>query len=193
MNAVLGLTSSLMETHLDDDQRKSVMTIFEEGDSLLSLLNDILDFSKLEGGQITFESIAFSSRRLPDSVISILQPRATAKGVAIRSVCDAAVPPALRGDFGRIRQVLLNLVANAIKFTERGEITIAVRCPASRGADATIEWQVRDTGIGVAEDQMSELFKDFTQADASAVRDLGSRFANVWSNRWAARSASYRI
>ncbi len=173
MTAVLGLASSLLDTDLDESQRKSVMTVYEAGESLLGILNDILDFSKLESGRIGFELIAFSPRRLLDGVLGIFEPRAAAKGVAVRSACDVTLPAALKGDLGRIRQVLLNLVSNAIKFTERGEIEIAVRCLSRGEAEATIEWRVRDTGIGVAGDCIEDLFKEFTQADASISRRFG--------------------
>jgi signal transduction histidine kinase/DNA-binding response OmpR family regulator len=173
MNAVLGLSSALLNTPLTDEQRSSVVAMHDAGDHLLELLNDILDFSKLEAGRITFESIAFSPETVIDNAVSVIGPPAAAKGLALRTVRETTLPAALRGDAGRIRQVLLNLLSNAVKFTETGEVTVAVRCLARGERDATIEWSVSDTGIGIAPDRINGLFKDFTQADSSISRRFG--------------------
>jgi signal transduction histidine kinase/CheY-like chemotaxis protein/HPt (histidine-containing phosphotransfer) domain-containing protein len=173
MNAVLGLTSSLLESHLDSDQRKTAETIYDAGNGLLGILNDILDFSQLESGQLSFESVVFSTKQLLDGVVSMFAPRAAAKGINLREHSDANVPAALRGDVGRIRQVLLNLLSNATKFTERGEVTIGARCLGLGTTEATVEWLVTDTGIGIAPERIGELFKDFRQADASISRRYG--------------------
>jgi signal transduction histidine kinase/CheY-like chemotaxis protein/HPt (histidine-containing phosphotransfer) domain-containing protein len=173
MNAVLGLATSLLETDLDADQQRSVVAIHNAGDSLLEILNDILDFSKLESGQLSLEDIAFSAEALVHSTLSIIGPRAVAKDLKIRNVEDLALPPALVGDAGRIRQVLLNLVSNAVKFTAAGEIVISTRCIAREDRHATVEWAVRDTGIGIAEDKIGLLFADFVQADNSISRRFG--------------------
>jgi len=148
MNAVLGLATTLLETDLDIEQRRSVVAIHNAGDSLLEILNDILDFSKLESGQLSLEDIAFSAEALVHNTVSIIGPRAAAKDLKIRNVGDLALPPALIGDAGRIRQVLLNLVSNAVKFTSAGEIVISTRCVSRDGQQATVEWAVSDTGIG---------------------------------------------
>jgi CheY-like chemotaxis protein/HPt (histidine-containing phosphotransfer) domain-containing protein len=173
MNAVLGLSTTLLETKLDAEQQSSVLAIHDSGDSLLTILNDILDFSKLEAGQLTLEEISFSPRALVHNTLSVAGPRASAKGVVIREVIDAAIPQALRGDPGRIHQVLLNLVTNAIKFTEAGEVVVSARCLAQHDKSATIEWTVRDTGIGIAREHIGSLFKDFSQADSSITRRFG--------------------
>jgi CheY-like chemotaxis protein len=173
MNAVLGLASTLLETPLDDDQRNSVIAIRDAGDNLLGLLNDILDFSKLEAGPIAFEAIAFSPQALVDNAVSIIGPRASAKGLAIRKVNEAALPPALTGDAARLRQVMLNLLSNAVKFTEAGEVVVAIRCLARDEKHATIEWSVSDTGIGIAPERIKDLFVDFVQADNSINRRFG--------------------
>jgi signal transduction histidine kinase/CheY-like chemotaxis protein/HPt (histidine-containing phosphotransfer) domain-containing protein len=173
MNAVLGLASTLKETNLDDDQRKSVDAIHQAGDNLLEILNDILDFSKLEAGELSFESIAFSPRQLIDNTISIIGPRAAAKGIAVQGLTDPAVPIAMTGDAGRIRQVLLNLMSNAVKFTEVGEVTVSVHLITTNTEQATIEWRIRDTGIGIRPEEIGTLFKDFTQADSSINRRFG--------------------
>jgi len=173
MNAVLGLTTTLLETNLDADQRGSMQAIHGAGDNLLAILNDILDFSKLEAGQLSLEQIAFSPEALVQNTLGIIGPRAAAKGLAIRSVNDSVLPPALKGDAGRIRQVLLNLVSNAVKFTAAGEVVVTTRCLARDDNNATIEWAVSDTGIGIAPEHIGLLFADFVQADNSISRRFG--------------------
>ena len=173
MNAVLGLASTLLDTDLNDDQRRSVIAIRDAGDNLLDLLNDILDFSKLEAGRISFEAIAFSPEALVDGAVSIVGPRASAKGLTLRTMKESVLPPALTGDAGRIRQVVLNLLSNAVKFTETGEVTISARCLARDDKYATIEWSISDTGIGIAPERIKDLFKDFVQADNSISRRFG--------------------
>jgi signal transduction histidine kinase/DNA-binding response OmpR family regulator len=173
MNAVLGLATSLLETDLDADQQRSVVAIHNAGDSLLEILNDILDFSKLESGQLSLENIAFSAEALVHNTLSIIGPRAAAKDLKIRNVEDLTLPPALVGDAGRIRQILLNLVSNAVKFTTSGEIVISTRCISRDEEHATVEWAVSDTGIGIAEDKIGLLFADFVQADNSISRRFG--------------------
>jgi signal transduction histidine kinase/CheY-like chemotaxis protein/HPt (histidine-containing phosphotransfer) domain-containing protein len=173
MNAVLGLATTLLDTELDADQRSSVLAIHDAGDSLMEILNDILDFSKLEAGQLSLEQIAFSPEALVQNVLSIIGSRAAAKGVAIRGVNDQLLPPALKGDAGRIRQVLLNLVSNAVKFTAAGEVVVSTRCLAREDDKATIEWAVSDTGIGIAPEHIGALFTNFMQADSSISRRFG--------------------
>jgi signal transduction histidine kinase/DNA-binding response OmpR family regulator len=173
MNAVLGLTTTLLETNLDADQRGSVQAIHGAGDNLLVILNDILDFSKLEAGQLSLEHIAFSPEALAQNTLGIIGPRAAAKGLAIRSVNDSILPLALKGDAGRIRQVLLNLISNAVKFTAAGEVVVSARCLAQDGKLATIEWAVSDTGIGIAPEHIGALFTNFVQADSSISRRFG--------------------
>ncbi|HEX7677060.1 MAG TPA: ATP-binding protein, partial [Thermoanaerobaculia bacterium] len=173
MNAVLGMATTLLETNLDPEQRRSVVAIHNAGDSLLEILNDILDFSKLESGQLTLEEIAFSPEALAHNTLSIIGPRAAAKNLMIKSIGDPALPPAVVGDAGRIRQILLNLVSNAVKFTAAGEVTVSTRCIARDDLTATIEWSVSDTGIGIAPDKIGSLFANFVQADNSISRRFG--------------------
>ena len=173
MNAVLGLATTLLDTELDADQRSSVLAIHDAGDNLMEILNDILDFSKLEGGQLSLEQIAFSPKALVQNALTIIGPRAAAKGLTIRSVNDTLLPPALKGDAGRIRQVLLNLVSNAVKFTAAGEVVVSTRCRARDDTNATIEWAVSDTGIGIAPEHIGALFTNFVQADSSISRRFG--------------------
>ena len=173
MNAVLGLTSTLLETNLDAEQRGSLLAVHDAGDNLLRILNDILDFSKLEAGRLSLEHIAFSPEALVQNTLSIIGPRASAKGLVIRSVNDSVLPLALKGDAGRIRQVLLNLLSNAVKFTATGEVVVSTRCLAQDGKLATIEWAVSDTGIGIAPETIGNLFANFVQADNSISRRFG--------------------
>ena len=173
MNAVLGMATTLLDTHLNAEQRRYVVAIHNAGDSLLEILNDILDFSKLESGRLSLENIAFSADALVLNTLSIIGPRASAKNLAIRSVRDPTLPPALVGDAGRIRQVLLNLVSNAVKFTAAGEIVVSTRCSAIKDGKAVVEWTVSDTGIGVAPERIGSLFTNFVQADNSINRRFG--------------------
>lgn len=173
MNAVLGLGSTLLEKDLDPEVRQSVQAIQSAGESLLSILNDILDFSRLESGQLTFDRVVFSPRTELDNAISIASVRAVAKGLAIKGAVDDNVPQALIGDSGRIRQILLNLLTNAVKFTDAGHITVKVGCLGQENGHASIEWTVSDTGIGIAAEQVPRLFQDFVQADESIQRRFG--------------------
>lgn len=173
MNGVLGLTGTLLDSELAPQQRRIVEAIRDSGDSLLRILNDILDLSKLDAGRMTFEDMAFSPVTLTHGIVSILGPRGRAKGLIITVSCDHALPGALLGDAGRIRQVLLNLVSNAIKFTEEGSVTIECRVAGGRSDSRTIQWVIRDTGIGIAADRIGALFGDFVQADATITRRFG--------------------
>jgi PAS domain S-box-containing protein len=173
MNAVLGLASSLLDDPLSADQREAVVAIRDSGDTLLRILNDILDFSKLDAGRMTFETAPFSPAGLAHDALSVYGPYASAKGLAIRLDADPLLPPALLGDAGRIRQVLHNLVANAVKFTAAGEVAIAVRGVDRSAMAATVEWTVSDTGLGIAPGKLATLFDAFVQADNSITRRFG--------------------
>jgi two-component system, sensor histidine kinase len=173
MNGVLGLASMLLETKLDPEQYHAVATIRESGDNLQRILNDILDLSKLESGRFEFEAIEFSPAALVDAVASIIGTSAKTKGLTVQVEIDPGLPPGLIGDVARIRQVLLNLASNAVKFTELGSVTIAVSCTSRDDAWATLEWRVTDSGIGIAPDRVDRLFADFAQADASINRRFG--------------------
>jgi signal transduction histidine kinase/DNA-binding NarL/FixJ family response regulator len=183
LNAVLGLAGLLLDSDMAEQQRKLVRTIHESGESLLLILNDILDFSKLDAGQMQFEATSFSPGTLTEGVASILFPHAATKGLDLRIVLDPALPPALAGDAGRVRQVLLNLASNAVKFTANGVVEISARVTPRRVDDrtadnrqadgVTVEWAVRDTGIGIASERIKLLFSPFAQADSSITRRFG--------------------
>jgi signal transduction histidine kinase/AmiR/NasT family two-component response regulator/HPt (histidine-containing phosphotransfer) domain-containing protein len=173
MNAVLGFTSSLLETKLDEDQRKSAEAIQEASDGLLNILNDILDLSKLDAGRLQFETLPFSPEAVLDNAKSMIAMRASQKGLALVTEIDPNIPKALLGDPGRIRQIVLNLVSNAVKFTAAGEVAISARC-VQRDADrAVVRISVRDSGMGIAPERLERLFTDFVQADASIHRHFG--------------------
>lgn len=173
LNGVLGLASMLLETKLDPEQHHAVATIRDSGDNLQRILNDILDLSKLEAGRLVFEAIDFSPAAVVEAVASIIGASAKNKGLSVKVEVDPHLPSALNGDVARIRQVLLNLASNAVKFTERGQVTIAVACTSREGSDATVEWRVSDSGIGIPQDQTGRLFTDFVQADVSINRRFG--------------------
>ncbi len=173
MNAVIGLTGLLLQTQLTDEQRDYVETISGSGEALLTLINDILDFSKIEAGKMTIESEAFDLVGTVESALDLLAQRAAAKRLETMSSIAPEVPAGLRGDAGRIRQILINLITNAIKFTESGEVVVKVALDRREDATAWLRFEVRDTGIGIAPEDQARLFQPFTQVDNSAARRYG--------------------
>ncbi|HEY8963854.1 MAG TPA: ATP-binding protein [Alphaproteobacteria bacterium] len=173
MNGILGLTRLLAETDLASDQKESVNAILRSGEALLFLINDILDFSKIEAGELLLEETSFNLKTTLKSVIDLLSPIASKKGLVLaynyKADCDGVV-----GDPARINQIIINLLGNAIKFTEKGSVTLSVTAEAGLDAkDYIFEFIVADTGIGIPDDIQSNLFKKFTQADASTSRKYG--------------------
>jgi PAS domain S-box-containing protein len=169
MNGVLGLTELLLETPLDAQQRPFVETVRSSGESLLSILNDVLDFSKIEAGKLETEALDFDLFQAVEDVVQLMAPRAHAKGLELACRIDERLPAAMRGDPFRLRQVLSNLLGNAIKFTGSGEVVIEVLSDDDR----TLLVNVRDTGIGIAPDVLARLFTPFVQADGSTTRRFG--------------------
>lgn len=173
MNGVIGMTELLLETKLDDTQRDFSETIRNSAEALLRLIDDILDFSKLEAGKIIIENIAFRPREIIEDITELLAKRSQAKGVEIISWTDINLPPALVGDPSRIRQILLNLVGNAVKFTEKGEVKLEVNFEHIDSRRLKISFEVRDTGIGIPAKKQNRLFQAFVQADSSTTRKYG--------------------
>jgi two-component system, sensor histidine kinase and response regulator len=175
MNGVLGFTNMLLDTPLDAEQREHVQIIRQSGETLLTIINDILDFSKVEAGKLTVEVRPFDLRAVAEQVVSLLSPQAAQKGLVLDLRLDPGVPPQFVGDGGRVRQVLLNLLGNAIKFTRHGRVLVELdlqRASKPGGTDS-IRCAVSDTGIGIPLDKQSLLFKEFSQADASTTRQFG--------------------
>ena len=173
MNAVIGITDLLLDTPLTGEQQQLVETVRTSGDVLLNVINDILDFSKVESGKLEFEHIGLDAEILSDDVARLMSERAAAKGLDLTCHLAPEVPRNLVGDPGRLRQVLLNLVGNAIKFTEQGDVSIRVTAPHVTGDQANLRFEVTDTGIGIPPEAQARLFEPFTQADASTTRRFG--------------------
>jgi two-component system, sensor histidine kinase and response regulator len=173
MNGVIGMTGLLLDTDLSEEQREYAETVRQSAENLLDLINEILDFSKIEAGRMEIEAIDFDLRSAVEETVGLLAERAHAKGLEIANVIEYGVPIALRGDPGRIRQVLVNLLGNAVKFTEQGEVILRVGLVEETEDAAVVRFEVHDTGIGMTEDQRSRLFESFSQADASTTRRYG--------------------
>jgi signal transduction histidine kinase/CheY-like chemotaxis protein len=173
MNGVMGMTNLLLGTPLTDEQRRYAQTVLTSSESLLTLLNDILDLSKIEAGKLVLETVVFSPRELLDELKPSLAVRAEVKGIALSFAIAPEVPDLLRGDPGRLRQILLNLMGNALKFTHRGEVSLALALDWMEGGEAIVRFVVRDTGIGIPADKRDRLFQKFSQVDASNTRQYG--------------------
>lgn len=173
MNAIIGMTDLLLETQLNSTQREYLLMVQSSGESLLALLNDILDFSKIEAGKLELELNPFDIRESLGNTMKSLGFRAYDKGIELAVHVDNAIPRFLIGDPGRIRQIVVNLVGNAIKFTESGEVVLEIKCEAKTEDDVTLHFIVSDTGIGIAKDKCEKVFGEFEQADASTTRKFG--------------------
>ncbi len=173
MNGVIGMTELLLTTQLSDEQLEYAQIIRISGDALLSLINDILDYSKIEAGKLDLEMINFDLRTTLDTVSDLIAPKAQEKGLEYISVIRPEVPSYLKGDPGRLRQILVNLVGNAVKFTAAGEIVIYADLEKETLENVYIKFRIQDTGIGIPQDKMDRLFKSFSQVDSSTTRKYG--------------------
>ncbi|MCB9058726.1 MAG: PAS domain S-box protein [Calditrichae bacterium] len=173
MNGVIGMTNLLMESNLSTEQLRYAEMIKTSGEALLSIINDILDFSKIEAGKVTLEEIDFDLEKLLEDFASIMAFKAQEKGIEFICAIEPKLPVMLQGDPGRIRQILVNLTGNAVKFTEKGEIVIKAALVGQINKDVFIKFTISDTGIGIPKDKQARLFEQFTQVDASTTRKYG--------------------
>jgi two-component system, sensor histidine kinase and response regulator len=173
MNGIIGMTDLLLRTPLAVDQREFVNTVRVSGESLLTVINDILDFSKIEAGKLQFENIEFDLNEIVETTLDLFAAPALAKKLELGALLRPDVPTGLQGDPGRLRQVINNLFSNAIKFTESGEVVLTISTVRQDATRAVLEFQVRDTGIGIDPAEQSRLFEAFSQADGSMARKYG--------------------
>ncbi len=172
MNGIIGMAEMLMDSRLDTDQQENVETLHGSSENLLSILNDILDISKIEAGELEIETVPFHLGTAVRQVVQLFLPLATDKGITLDMERDDDVPSAVVGDLGRIQQVLRNLISNALKFTEEGNITVVLRA-TTNSETPSLYLAVEDTGVGIPKDKLDKIFEKFTQADTSVTRKFG--------------------
>ena len=173
LNAVIGMTTLLSDTHLNGEQEDYVNTIRSSGNGLLSIINDILDYSKIEAGQLSLEEVPFDLNHCLEEALDLVSPSAAEKNLELLYYLEHEVPTTILADVTRLRQVLVNLVGNAVKFTNEGEVAIFVKRLASDGANIQLHFAIKDTGIGIPPDRIHKLFQAFSQADESTTRQFG--------------------
>lgn len=173
MNAIIGMTDLALDTEKPAERREYMQIVKTSAQGLLGILNDILDFSKIEAGKLAVDKVVFSPAALLDEVMGMLRMRARGKGLLIDSTVAGDVPAEVVSDSLRLRQILLNLISNAIKFTERGEIMVSLAVESRRPEGMTLRYAVRDTGIGIEAEKLTTVFEAFAQADASTTRKYG--------------------
>ncbi len=173
MNGVIGMTGLLLDGNLEPEQREFAQSIQSSADALMTIINDILDFSKIEAGKMDFETLDFHLDVTVEDAVRILAEQAQARGLELLSWIDDSVPQGVRGDPGRLRQVLVNLIGNAIKFSQHGDILLHVSLEREQGQQVWVRFEVVDRGIGIAPETLAKLFRPFTQADGSTTRKYG--------------------
>jgi len=173
MNAVIGMSNLLLDTRLDERQKDFAETIRNGAEALLTILNDILDFSKMEAGRLQIETVDFDLRETVDGTVELLAARAAAKNLELTGFIPAKLPSALCGDPNRLRQVLLNMLGNAIKFTEHGEVLLQISVESESPTEAVFLFEIIDSGVGIGPSEQAGLFRPFTQADSSTTRRFG--------------------
>ncbi len=173
LNGIIGMTSLMLDTPLTDEQDEFAGTIRRSGDTLLTLINDILDFSKIEAGQFRLEEQPFDLTQCIEDSLDLLAPKASEKRLELAYIVHPPTPRNVIGDVTRLRQILVNLVGNGVKFTETGEVVVTIKSQPLADQRFQIHFTVRDTGIGIPEDKMDRLFKSFSQVDASTTRRFG--------------------
>ena len=173
MNGIMGLTRILLGTALTDEQMKYLGSIKMCSDNLLVIINDILDLSKIEAGKMNFENVAFSAEDIVKHTVELFEPKASEKNISLSFSVDEAIPKAILGDPTRLSQITNNLVSNAIKFTNSGGVAIDIKLRSERAQNLTLDFEVRDTGIGIPESSLSSIFESFTQASSDTARKFG--------------------